>query len=61
MSVYHMRLVHDLICNLGFELKEICDINSIVTQNGEVRWKAITDRVRYEELGLYSLCTSSFR
>ncbi|XP_006524528.1 ER membrane associated RNA degradation isoform X11 [Mus musculus] len=44
-------LVHDLICNLGFELKEICDINSIVTQNGEVRWKAITDRVRYEELG----------
>uniref|UniRef100_A0A8C6IA83 ER membrane associated RNA degradation n=1 Tax=Mus spicilegus TaxID=10103 RepID=A0A8C6IA83_MUSSI len=44
-------LVHDLICNLGFELKEICDINSIVTENGEVRWEAITDRVRYEELG----------
>ncbi|XP_038956013.1 endoplasmic reticulum membrane-associated RNA degradation protein isoform X2 [Rattus norvegicus] len=44
-------LVHDLICNLGFELTEICDINSIVTQNGEVRWKAITDRVSYAELG----------
>lgn len=52
--------MHDLICNLGFELTEICDINSIVTQNGEVRWKAITDRVSYAELGLYSLCTSSF-
>lgn len=43
--------MHDLICNLGFELTEICDINSIVTQNGEVRWKAITDRVSYAELG----------
>ncbi|GAB1300542.1 ER membrane-associated RNA degradation [Apodemus speciosus] len=44
-------LVHDLICNLGFELTEICDINKIVTQNGEVQWKAITDRVSYAALG----------
>nr|XP_034347888.1 endoplasmic reticulum membrane-associated RNA degradation protein isoform X1 [Arvicanthis niloticus] len=44
-------LVHDLICNLGFELTEICDINSIVTQNGEVHWKGITDCVSYAELG----------
>ncbi|XP_031210546.1 endoplasmic reticulum membrane-associated RNA degradation protein isoform X2 [Mastomys coucha] len=44
-------LVYDLICNLGFELTEICDINSIVTQNGEVRWKAITDHVSYVEVG----------
>ncbi|CAO2628857.1 Endoplasmic reticulum membrane-associated RNA degradation protein [Lemmus lemmus] len=44
-------LVHDLICNLGFELREKCDINSIVTENGEVLWKAITDRVRYAESG----------
>ncbi|XP_075807642.1 endoplasmic reticulum membrane-associated RNA degradation protein isoform X2 [Microtus pennsylvanicus] len=44
-------LVHDLICNLGFELREKCDIDSIVTQNGEVLWKAITDRVRYAESG----------
>ncbi|XP_052606676.1 endoplasmic reticulum membrane-associated RNA degradation protein isoform X3 [Peromyscus californicus insignis] len=44
-------LVHDLICNLGFELRENCDINSIVTQNGEVCWKAITDRVSYAESG----------
>ncbi|KAL6040903.1 hypothetical protein STEG23_037879 [Scotinomys teguina] len=43
--------VHDLICNLGFELRENCDINSIVTQNGEVHWKAITDRVNYAESG----------
>lgn len=48
-----MPLVHDLICNLGFELREKCDISSIVTQNGEVLWKAITDRVRYAESGLY--------
>ncbi|XP_038194871.1 endoplasmic reticulum membrane-associated RNA degradation protein isoform X3 [Arvicola amphibius] len=44
-------LVHDLICNLGFELREKCDINSIVTQNGEVLWKAITDRMCYGESG----------
>ncbi|XP_049991679.1 endoplasmic reticulum membrane-associated RNA degradation protein isoform X2 [Alexandromys fortis] len=44
-------LVHDLICNLGFELREKCDIDSLVTQNGEVLWKAITDRVRYAESG----------
>nr|XP_042117873.1 endoplasmic reticulum membrane-associated RNA degradation protein isoform X4 [Peromyscus maniculatus bairdii] len=44
-------LVHDLICNLGFELRENCDINSIVSQNGEVYWEAITDRVSYAESG----------
>ncbi|XP_040584121.1 endoplasmic reticulum membrane-associated RNA degradation protein isoform X2 [Mesocricetus auratus] len=44
-------LVHDLICNLGFELRENCDISSIVTQNGEVLWKALTDRVSYAESG----------
>ncbi|XP_021509612.2 endoplasmic reticulum membrane-associated RNA degradation protein isoform X2 [Meriones unguiculatus] len=44
-------LVHDMICNVGFELREICDINSIVTQNGEVCWKAITDCVSYAESG----------
>ncbi|XP_057617735.1 endoplasmic reticulum membrane-associated RNA degradation protein isoform X2 [Chionomys nivalis] len=43
--------VHDLICNLGFELREKCDINSIVTQDGEVLWKAITDRMCYAESG----------
>nr|XP_012321350.1 endoplasmic reticulum membrane-associated RNA degradation protein isoform X2 [Aotus nancymaae] len=41
--------VYDIICNLGFELRENCDINSIVTQNGEVCWKTITDCVSYTE------------
>nr|XP_008993652.4 endoplasmic reticulum membrane-associated RNA degradation protein isoform X5 [Callithrix jacchus] len=41
--------VYDIICNLGFELRENCDINSIVTQNGEVCWKTVTDCVSYTE------------
>uniref|UniRef100_A0A2K5S558 ER membrane associated RNA degradation n=2 Tax=Cebus imitator TaxID=2715852 RepID=A0A2K5S558_CEBIM len=41
--------VYDIICNLGFELRENCDISSIVTQNGEVCWKTITDCVSYTE------------
>ncbi|XP_055125788.2 endoplasmic reticulum membrane-associated RNA degradation protein isoform X3 [Symphalangus syndactylus] len=41
--------VYDIICNLGFQLRENCDINSIVTQNGEVCWKTITDCVSYTE------------
>ncbi|KAM5228746.1 endoplasmic reticulum membrane-associated RNA degradation protein [Ctenodactylus gundi] len=41
--------VYDIICKLGFELKENCDMNTIVTQNGKVCWKTITDRVSYED------------
>ncbi|XP_019807228.2 endoplasmic reticulum membrane-associated RNA degradation protein isoform X7 [Tursiops truncatus] len=41
--------VYDTICNLGFEARENCDISSIVTQNGEVRWMTITDSVVYTE------------
>ncbi|XP_033090069.1 endoplasmic reticulum membrane-associated RNA degradation protein isoform X2 [Trachypithecus francoisi] len=41
--------VYDIICNLGFQLRENCDIHSIVTQNGEVCWKTITDCVSYTE------------
>ncbi|XP_066228920.1 endoplasmic reticulum membrane-associated RNA degradation protein [Saccopteryx leptura] len=37
--------VRDMICKLGFEIREDCDIDSIVTQNGEVCWKRITDCV----------------
>ncbi|XP_007643977.1 endoplasmic reticulum membrane-associated RNA degradation protein isoform X4 [Cricetulus griseus] len=44
-------LVRDLICHVGFELRENCDINSIVTQNGEVHWETLTDRVSYAESG----------
>lgn len=39
--------VYDMICKLGFEVKENCDINSIVTQSGEVCWKTITDCAIY--------------
>ncbi|KAM8937519.1 endoplasmic reticulum membrane-associated RNA degradation protein isoform 3-T3 [Lycaon pictus] len=41
--------VYDMICKLGFEVKESCDINSIVTQRGEVCWRTITDCVVYTE------------
>ncbi|XP_025150036.3 endoplasmic reticulum membrane-associated RNA degradation protein isoform X7 [Bubalus bubalis] len=41
--------VYDMICKLGFEVRESCDISSIVTQNGEVCWKKITDCVVYTE------------
>ncbi|XP_062953169.1 endoplasmic reticulum membrane-associated RNA degradation protein isoform X3 [Cynocephalus volans] len=41
--------VYNMICKLGFEVRENCDINSIVTQNGEVCWKTITDCVSYTE------------
>ncbi|XP_073926071.1 endoplasmic reticulum membrane-associated RNA degradation protein isoform X3 [Castor canadensis] len=43
--------VYDMICKLGFEVRENCDLSSIVTQNGEVCWKTITGCVRYEESG----------
>ncbi|XP_070233179.1 endoplasmic reticulum membrane-associated RNA degradation protein isoform X2 [Bos mutus] len=38
-----------MICKLGFEVRESCDISSIVTQNGEVCWKKITDCMVYTE------------
>ncbi|XP_011941223.1 PREDICTED: endoplasmic reticulum membrane-associated RNA degradation protein [Cercocebus atys] len=41
--------VYDIICNLGFQLRENCDINSVVTPNGEVCWKTISDCVSYTE------------
>nr|XP_035960259.1 endoplasmic reticulum membrane-associated RNA degradation protein isoform X9 [Halichoerus grypus] len=34
--------VYDMICKLGFEVRESCDISRIVTQRGEVCWPAIT-------------------
>ncbi|XP_070652685.1 endoplasmic reticulum membrane-associated RNA degradation protein isoform X8 [Bos indicus] len=41
--------VYDMICKLGFEVRESCDISRIVTQNGEVCWKKITDCMVYTE------------
>uniref|UniRef100_A0A8C6CW19 ER membrane associated RNA degradation n=1 Tax=Moschus moschiferus TaxID=68415 RepID=A0A8C6CW19_MOSMO len=41
--------VYDIVCKLGFEVRENCDISSIVTQNGDICWKKITDCVVYTE------------
>ncbi|OXB65386.1 hypothetical protein ASZ78_017116 [Callipepla squamata] len=41
--------VHYVICKLGFEKKEIYDIDNIVSENGEVHWQAITEHVHYLE------------
>ncbi|XP_049761893.1 endoplasmic reticulum membrane-associated RNA degradation protein isoform X3 [Elephas maximus indicus] len=41
--------VYDMICKLGFEVIENRDINSIVTENGEVCWKTITECLSYTE------------
>uniref|UniRef100_A0A8B9Q702 ER membrane associated RNA degradation n=1 Tax=Apteryx owenii TaxID=8824 RepID=A0A8B9Q702_APTOW len=43
--------VHYVICELGFEKKDTYDINNIVSENGEICWQAITDRVCYLESG----------
>ncbi|ELK09997.1 hypothetical protein PAL_GLEAN10013324, partial [Pteropus alecto] len=37
--------VYDMICKLGFEVGGSHDINSIVTPDGEVCWKTLTDCV----------------
>nr|XP_020142906.1 endoplasmic reticulum membrane-associated RNA degradation protein isoform X2 [Microcebus murinus] len=40
--------VHDMVCKLGFEYTDYCDINGVVAQNGEVCWRKITDCVSYK-------------
>ncbi|KFP20418.1 hypothetical protein Z169_01170, partial [Egretta garzetta] len=41
--------VHYVICKLGFEKKDTYDINNILSENGEVRWQAVTEHVCYLE------------
>ncbi|XP_072712387.1 endoplasmic reticulum membrane-associated RNA degradation protein [Ciconia boyciana] len=41
--------VHYVICKLGFEKKDAYDINNILSENGEVCWKAVTEHVCYLE------------
>ncbi|NWQ74338.1 EMARD protein, partial [Columbina picui] len=41
--------VHYMICKLGFERKDIYDINHILSENGEVFWQAISEHVFYLE------------
>lgn len=45
--------VHYVICKLGFEKKDLYDINNIVSENGEVCWQSITEHVHYLESGWY--------
>ncbi|NXW94258.1 EMARD protein, partial [Alopecoenas beccarii] len=41
--------VHYVICKLGFERKDIYDINNILSENGEVFWQAVSEHVFYLE------------
>ncbi|XP_042651539.1 endoplasmic reticulum membrane-associated RNA degradation protein-like isoform X1 [Tyto alba] len=41
--------VHYVICKLGFEKKDSYDINTILSENGEVCWQAVTEHVCYLE------------
>ncbi|XP_044098026.1 endoplasmic reticulum membrane-associated RNA degradation protein isoform X6 [Neovison vison] len=50
--------VYDMICKLGFEVRETWDIDRIVTQSGRVCWPTITARVAYTRSGLCALESS---
>ncbi|XP_045400697.1 endoplasmic reticulum membrane-associated RNA degradation protein isoform X3 [Lemur catta] len=41
-------LVHDMVCKLGFEHRDYCDIDSVVARSGQVCWRGITACVTYE-------------
>ncbi|XP_043858621.1 endoplasmic reticulum membrane-associated RNA degradation protein isoform X3 [Dromiciops gliroides] len=41
--------VYDMICRLGFEVKESHDIHSIVSQHGEVCWKTLAECMCYTD------------
>ncbi|XP_067391978.1 endoplasmic reticulum membrane-associated RNA degradation protein isoform X3 [Emydura macquarii macquarii] len=41
--------VHYMVCKLGFEIEDSHSVNSIVSENGEVCWKTITEHVHYLE------------
>ncbi|XP_032194310.1 endoplasmic reticulum membrane-associated RNA degradation protein isoform X4 [Mustela erminea] len=51
--------VYDMICNLGFEVRETWDIDRIVTQRGHVCWPTITARVAYTRSGVCALGSPS--
>ncbi|XP_044935917.1 endoplasmic reticulum membrane-associated RNA degradation protein isoform X6 [Mustela putorius furo] len=51
--------VYDMICKLGFEVRETWDIDCIVTQRGHVCWPTITARVAYTQSGLCALGSPS--
>ncbi|XP_047588447.1 endoplasmic reticulum membrane-associated RNA degradation protein isoform X6 [Lutra lutra] len=51
--------VYDMICKLGFEVRENWDIDRIVTQRGDVCWPTITACVMYTRSGLCALSSPS--
>ncbi|XP_059257447.1 endoplasmic reticulum membrane-associated RNA degradation protein isoform X1 [Mustela nigripes] len=51
--------VYDMICKLGFEVRETWDIDCIVTQRGHVCWPTITARVAYTRSDLCALGSPS--
>ncbi|TFK07126.1 glypican-5-like [Platysternon megacephalum] len=38
-----------MVCKLGFEIEDSHSVNSIVSENGEVCWRTVTDLVHYRE------------
>ncbi|XP_056675040.1 endoplasmic reticulum membrane-associated RNA degradation protein isoform X7 [Monodelphis domestica] len=43
--------VYDMVCRLGFDTKESCDINSLVSQHGEICWKILAECICYTDSG----------
>ncbi|XP_008122773.1 endoplasmic reticulum membrane-associated RNA degradation protein isoform X3 [Anolis carolinensis] len=43
--------VHYMVCEAGFEIKENHVINSILSDRGEIRWRVITEHIRYRDSG----------
>ncbi|XP_009876700.1 PREDICTED: endoplasmic reticulum membrane-associated RNA degradation protein [Apaloderma vittatum] len=41
--------VHYMICKLGFEKKDIYDLNDILSGSGEIHWQAVTEHLYYLE------------
>ncbi|XP_044867007.1 endoplasmic reticulum membrane-associated RNA degradation protein isoform X3 [Mauremys mutica] len=41
--------VHYMVCKLGFEIEDSHSVNSIVSENGDVCWRTITELVHYRE------------
>lgn len=44
--------VHYMVCKLGYETKANHDINTIISNSGEINWETITKHVQYTESGV---------
>uniref|UniRef100_A0A8C0GS71 Uncharacterized protein n=1 Tax=Chelonoidis abingdonii TaxID=106734 RepID=A0A8C0GS71_CHEAB len=43
--------VHYMVCKLGFEIEDSHAVHSIVSENGDICWRTITELVHYRESG----------